>query len=57
MGDDPADRAETLALVTDELDRKNRMVDDLLTLAKAEQPGFLDFEEVELADLTVSVVA
>ena len=33
------------------------MVDDLLTLAKAEQPGFLDIEEVELADLTVSVVA
>ncbi|MEU4576961.1 ATP-binding protein [Nonomuraea sp. ATR24] len=57
MGDDPADRAETLALVTDELDRMNRMVDDLLTLAKAEQPGFLDIDEVELADLTVSVVA
>jgi signal transduction histidine kinase len=57
MGDDPADRAETLALVTDELDRMNRMVDDLLTLAKAEQPGFLAIEEVELADLTVSVVA
>ncbi|MFC5818377.1 ATP-binding protein [Nonomuraea sp. NPDC050478] len=57
MGDDPDDRAETLALVTDELDRMNRMVDDLLTLAKAEQPGFLDIDEVELADLTVSVVA
>ncbi|WP_219460280.1 sensor histidine kinase [Nonomuraea rhizosphaerae] len=57
MGDDPADRAETLALVTDELERMNRMVDDLLTLAKAGQPGFLDIEEVELADLTVSVVA
>ncbi|MEV4098646.1 HAMP domain-containing sensor histidine kinase [Nonomuraea sp. NPDC049649] len=57
MGDDPQDRAETLALVTDELDRMNRMVDDLLTLAKAEQPGFLNIEEVELADLTVSVVA
>ncbi|MBF8191895.1 HAMP domain-containing protein [Nonomuraea sp. K274] len=57
MGDDPADRAETLALVTDELDRMNRIVEDLLTLAKAEQPGFLSLEEVELADLTVSVVA
>ncbi|MEV3977478.1 HAMP domain-containing sensor histidine kinase [Nonomuraea sp. NPDC049758] len=57
MGDDPAERAETLALVTDELDRMNRIVDDLLTLAKAEQPGFLAVEEVELADLTVSVVA
>ncbi|MET8861783.1 ATP-binding protein [Nonomuraea sp. NPDC004580] len=57
MGDDPADRAETLALVTDELDRMNRIVDDLLTLAKAEQPGFLALDNVELADLTVSVVA
>ncbi|TMR10140.1 HAMP domain-containing histidine kinase [Nonomuraea turkmeniaca] len=57
MGDDPADRAETLALVTDELERMNRIVDDLLTLAKAEQPGFLAVDMVELADLTVSVVA
>ncbi|MEV5408645.1 HAMP domain-containing sensor histidine kinase [Thermopolyspora sp. NPDC052614] len=57
MGDDPDDRAQTLALVTDELDRMNRIVDDLLTLAKSEQPGFLSIEEVELADLTVSVVA
>ncbi|MEQ4723036.1 HAMP domain-containing sensor histidine kinase [Nonomuraea sp. B19D2] len=57
MSDDPADRAETLALVTDELDRMNRIVDDLLTIAKAEQPGFLSVDTVELADLTVSVVA
>ena len=57
MGDDPDDRVQTLALVTDELDRMNRIVDDLLTLAKAEQPGFLSLERVELADLTVSVVA
>ncbi|GIF74980.1 sensor histidine kinase [Asanoa siamensis] len=41
MGDDPAERAETVALVTDELDRMNRMVDDLLMLAKAEQPDFV----------------
>ncbi|MFI6904284.1 ATP-binding protein [Nonomuraea sp. NPDC050394] len=57
MGDDPAEREETLALVTDELNRMNRIVDDLLTLAKSEQPGFLSPEEVELADLTVSVIA
>ncbi|GAA0412338.1 two-component sensor histidine kinase [Acrocarpospora corrugata] len=55
MGED--DRAETLALVADELARMNRIVEDLLTLAKAEQPDFLKPEEVELADLTVSVVA
>ncbi|MEW1836380.1 ATP-binding protein [Nonomuraea angiospora] len=57
MGDDPRDRAETLDLVTDELDRMNRIVEDLLTLARAEQPGFLDIHDVEVADLTVSVVA
>ncbi|MEO3871678.1 HAMP domain-containing sensor histidine kinase [Nonomuraea sp. B12E4] len=57
MSDDPEDRAETLALVTDELDRMNRIVDDLITLAKAEQPGFLSLDHVEVADLTVSVVA
>ncbi|WP_283136416.1 sensor histidine kinase [Rhizohabitans arisaemae] len=57
MGDDPADNAETIALVLDELDRMNRIVDDLLTLAKSQQPGFLTIEEVEIADLTVSVLA
>ena len=48
MGDDPADRAETIALVTDELDRMNRMVNDLLMLAKAEQPDFLHPDHVEV---------
>ena len=41
MGDDPQERRETVALVTDELDRMSRMVDDLLLLARAEQPDFL----------------
>ncbi|GAA4098682.1 sensor histidine kinase [Nonomuraea soli] len=57
MGATDEEREETLALVTDELDRMSRIVEDLLTLAKAEQPGFLAIEEVEVADLTVSVVA
>lgn len=57
MSDDPRDRAETIELVTDELGRMHRIVDDLLTLAKSEQPGFLALEEVEVADLTVSVIA
>ncbi|MGJ6961287.1 ATP-binding protein [Streptosporangium sp. G11] len=56
MGDDPEDRAATLALVTDELGRMNRIVDDLLVLARSEQPGFVTPGEVELADLTVEVV-
>ena len=32
---------ETLRIVTDELDRMSRFVEDLLTLAKAERPDFL----------------
>lgn len=57
MGDDPRDRSETLALVADELERMKRIVDDLLVLARSEQPGFLTPDEVELADLAMSVVA
>jgi signal transduction histidine kinase len=39
-------------LVTDELDRMSRFVDDLLLLAKAERNDFLRIEEVELGALT-----
>jgi two-component system, OmpR family, sensor kinase len=52
MGDDPAEQRETVALVTDELDRMARLVDDLLTLAHAERLDFLDRESVALAALT-----
>jgi signal transduction histidine kinase len=52
LGDDPDERRETLALVTDELDRMARIVDDLLLLAKREQPGFLRLETVDVAELT-----
>lgn len=38
LGDDPDERRETIELVTDELDRMNRLVQDLLTLARAERP-------------------
>ena len=57
MGDDPAERRESLAIVTDELDRMTRMVDDLLVLAKADRPDFLRLEDVALADLTDEVHA
>jgi two-component system OmpR family sensor kinase len=56
MSDDPDDRAETMALVSDELDRMARIVDDLLILAKAEQPDFLRAQPVELADLTTELL-
>jgi signal transduction histidine kinase len=52
LGDDPDERRETIALVTDELDRMSRFVDDLLLLAKAERDDFLRVGEVELGALT-----
>lgn len=57
MGDDPAERRETVALVTDELDRMNRMVDDLLMLARAERPDFLQLAEVDVAAMLADVYA
>ncbi len=52
MGDDPEERRETLELVGDELDRMSRLVNDLLLLAKAPRPDFLQPETVDLDDLT-----
>jgi signal transduction histidine kinase len=48
---DEAARREAIALVTGELDRMSRFVDELLLLAKAESPDFLQLETVPLADL------
>lgn len=57
MGDDPRDRAETLALVNDELDRMSRFVNDLLLLAKAEQPNFLHPDRLDLQEFTAELYA
>lgn len=57
MGDDPKDREETIALVTDELDRMSRIVDDLLDLAKAEQPDFIQMAPMDLGEFTNDLVA
>jgi signal transduction histidine kinase len=57
LGDDPDDRRETLALVSDELDRMSRIVDDLLLLARREQPDFLDLATVEIGALTDEILA
>jgi two-component system, OmpR family, sensor kinase len=57
MGDEPAERQETVALVTDELDRMSRFVDDLLLLAKAGRTDFLDLETVPLDQLTDELLA
>ncbi|MFF3287459.1 sensor histidine kinase [Streptomyces sp. NPDC003023] len=55
MGDDPAEQRETIRLVTDELDRMSRIVEDLLLLAKAERPDFIRPEPVQLGELTADV--
>jgi len=52
LGKDPAEREATVALVLDELDRMNRIVNDLLLLAKAEAPDFLRLETVDVEVLT-----
>lgn len=57
LGDDPQERRETIELVTDELDRMSRFVDDLLLLAKAEQPNFLYLETLEISNLTEELYA
>ncbi len=49
---DPEERRETVALVMDELDRMSRIVNDLLLLAKSEEPDFLGLETVDVEPLT-----
>jgi signal transduction histidine kinase len=57
LGDDPQERRETVALLTDELDRMSRLVNDLILLAKAEQPDFLSLEMVEVHTFTEELYA
>ncbi|SDF94604.1 Signal transduction histidine kinase [Klenkia brasiliensis] len=52
---DPADVRDTVALVDDELDRMNRIVGELLLLARAEQPAFVRPHAVDVAALTAEV--
>ena len=55
LGDDPDDRAESIAIVNDELDRMNRYVNDLLVLAKAESGEFLRLGPVDLGELAATL--
>lgn len=55
LGDDPVERAETIEVVTDELDRMGRYVSDLLLLAKAEQPDFLVPEPIDVGELALDL--
>lgn len=49
--------AETYRIVSDELDRMSRFVEDLLTLAKSERPDFLMLSELDLDLLTEDLMA
>ena len=44
-----------MALVMDELDRMSRIVNDVMMLARAERPDFLNYEAVDVATLTQEV--
>ncbi|WP_219892002.1 histidine kinase dimerization/phospho-acceptor domain-containing protein [Chamaesiphon polymorphus] len=57
LGDDPEDRAATVALVRDELKRMNRFVTDLLLLMRSERPNFLRLSAVELEPFTQELFA
>ncbi|CAN5500870.1 hypothetical protein BH20ACT23_BH20ACT23_03220 [soil metagenome] len=52
LDDDPVERARTVALLMDELERMARMVDDLLVLTVADRPDFLSLQTVDVAALT-----
>lgn len=55
MGDDPQEQQATIALVLDELDRMNRLVNDLTLLAKSERPDFLQQEIIDIATFTEEI--
>ncbi|PSK99459.1 signal transduction histidine kinase [Murinocardiopsis flavida] len=57
MGDSPEERREVVRLVTDELDRMTRIVEDLLLLAKAQRPDFLHWSKTSIAELTSDIDA
>jgi len=57
LGDDPDERRETIAIVSDELDRMNRMVEELQLLTASDRPGFLRAGPVEVGELTFELLA
>jgi signal transduction histidine kinase len=54
--DNAADVEETRALTLDELDRMQRLVDDMVLLAKSRRPDFVQRTPVELDRLTDEVI-
>jgi signal transduction histidine kinase len=56
LDDDPEERTRTIALLDQELARVRRMIDDLVTLARAERPDFVRPGPVDLGDLTRAIL-
>lgn len=52
---DAEELRSTIALVTDEIERMNRLVEDLLVLARAERPDFVSLAAVDIAEMTTEV--
>ncbi|MUL34993.1 two-component sensor histidine kinase [Gloeocapsopsis sp. AAB1 = 1H9] len=57
LSDRPQEQHEILALVNDELNRMSRFVGDLLLLARAERPDFLNVELIDVQKLVEEVYA
>jgi len=59
LGDRPGEQelTETVAVVVDELDRMSRLVDDLTTLARAEDPEFLKPRDVDVTPFLAEVAS
>ena len=53
----PEEVAETRELLLDEVDRMSRLVGDLILLAKSDRPDFVTLVPVDVAGLTVDVLA
>lgn len=54
---DPDDVVQTRELLMDELDRMQRLVEDLLTLARAGRPDFLHLQQVSVPELATELMA
>jgi two-component system OmpR family sensor kinase len=52
LPESPSERGRALELVLDEVQRMGRMVDDLILLAKSNEPDFLQLEPVDIGALT-----
>ena len=57
LDDDPVERAATVELCLDELDRMGRYVEELLLVATARRPDFLSPAPVDVGELTETLFA